>query len=41
LVSGATLTDDDVLPREASSILSKPVSIEELKRAISTTLGRS
>ncbi|HTL76211.1 MAG TPA: response regulator [Casimicrobiaceae bacterium] len=41
LVSGASLTDDDVLPREASSILSKPVSIEELKRAISTTLGRS
>ena len=41
LVSGLPLTDDDVVPREASVILSKPVSIEELQDAIAATLKRS
>jgi CheY-like chemotaxis protein len=41
LMSGAPLTDDDVIPREASVILSKPVSIEQLQDAIASTLKRS
>ncbi|HXR57167.1 MAG TPA: response regulator [Casimicrobiaceae bacterium] len=40
LVSGAPLTDDDVIPREASVILSKPVSMEQLERAIQDVLSR-
>jgi DNA-binding NtrC family response regulator len=39
LVTGAPLTDDDVLPREASVILTKPVSIQQLERAIEATLA--
>lgn len=40
LITGAPVTDDDVVPREASVILSKPVSLEELQRAIVTSLNR-
>jgi CheY-like chemotaxis protein len=34
LVSGMPITDDDVVPREATQILTKPVSFEDLERAI-------
>jgi DNA-binding response OmpR family regulator len=38
LVSGMPLTDEDVIPREATLILSKPVSPAELEQAIATML---
>ena len=41
LISGAPLTDDDVIPREASVILPKPVALEQLQAAIVATLKRS
>ena len=34
LLTGAPPTDDDVVPREAKCILVKPVTLEELQRAI-------
>jgi DNA-binding NtrC family response regulator len=38
LMSGAPITDNDVVPREAAVILTKPVSLEQLERAIAETL---
>jgi len=38
LVSGAVLTDDDVIPRETAVIMSKPVDIHHLQRAIEQAL---
>lgn len=40
LVSGMPLTDEDVIPREATLILSKPVRAAELEEAIATMLRR-
>lgn len=38
LVSGMPITDEDILPREATRILTKPVGIDELNRAIAERL---
>lgn len=40
LMSGEPITDDDVIPREAAVILSKPVALERLERAIAEALAR-
>ena len=41
LMTGMPITDDDVIPREAIQILTKPVAIDELERAIAERLRRS
>ena len=42
LLSGACLNNADVIPREVKRILSKPVTLDELQRAIENSLpGRS
>jgi CheY-like chemotaxis protein len=41
LVSGMPITDDDVLPKEANVILTKPVSIDDVTRAITERLRES
>jgi DNA-binding NtrC family response regulator len=38
LISGMPITDDDVVPREATQILTKPVAFEDLERAIAERL---
>ena len=38
LMSGMPITDDDVVPREATRILTKPVAIGDLERAIAERL---
>ena len=38
LISGTRLTEDDVIPREAARIMSKPVEIEALRQAIEQAL---
>jgi len=41
LISGMPITDDDVVPREATQILTKPVAIEDLQRVIAERLRES
>ncbi len=41
LMSGMPITDDDVVPREATQILTKPVAIDELERVIADRLRTS
>lgn len=40
LMSGMPLTEEDVVPREATIILTKPVSLEGLQEAIETMLRK-
>lgn len=41
LVSGMPITDEDVVPREATQILTKPVAVDDLKRVIAERLRNS
>ncbi|HEY3564372.1 MAG TPA: response regulator [Casimicrobiaceae bacterium] len=41
LISGMPITDDDVVPREATQILTKPVAVDDLQRAIAERLRES
>lgn len=41
LISGMPITDEDVVPREATQILTKPVAVDDLQRAIAERLRES
>jgi len=41
LISGMPITDEDVVPREATRILAKPVGIDDLQRVIADSLRSS